>query len=248
MLIVERHQRIIDLLREQNAADLETLSETLGVSASTVRRDLERLEQQGVIERTHGGAVYRGHKRQPVAFDERVTENVDAKKAIGRYAASLVQPGMTLLMDGGSTVYYAASQVTARPLQVVTNALTIASLFANDEQVELIVVGGALYPRTGVLLGPLASAALSSLHADLFLFSVAGIFDDEAYNLNIEQAEVERVMLRQAARSVMLMDSTKFGRKSLARVCSSDDVELIVTDSGISEKWTRRFGERLVVA
>jgi DeoR/GlpR family transcriptional regulator of sugar metabolism len=248
MLIVERQNHLLNILREQKAADLETLAAALNVSASTVRRDLDALEQQGLVERTHGGAVYRGQRRHPIAFSDRVQEQVDAKTLIGKYAAALVQPNMTLLLDGGSTVYYAARQITARPIQVVTNALNIANLFADDEQVELLVPGGALYPRTGVLVGPIATAALADLHADLLLFSVAGIFDDDAYNLNIDQAEMERVMLRQAARSVMLMDSTKFGRKSLARVCSTDDVELILTDPGVSERWLTRLGDRLVVA
>jgi DeoR family fructose operon transcriptional repressor len=248
MLMIERQHRLLEMLREQKAADLDSLAGALGVSGSTVRRDLDAMEKQGLVERTHGGAVYRGEHRHPVAFAERIIEQVDAKKAIGRYAASLVLPHMTLLLDGGSTVYFAAQQITARPLQVVTASLQIANLFANEEQVELLVIGGTHYPRTGVLVGPIATAALANLHADLLLFSLAGVFDDEGFNLNIEQAEVERVMIQQAARSVLLMDSSKFGRKSLARVCSTEDVEQIVTDGGVSEKWQRRFGERLVVA
>ncbi|QNN23643.1 DeoR/GlpR transcriptional regulator [Planctomycetales bacterium ZRK34] len=248
MLILERQQRLLDLLRDRGAADLDSLAEVVGVSPSTVRRDLDALEQQGVIERTHGGAVYRGQRRHPIAFDERLDQQVDAKKAIGQYAASLIEPGMTLALDGGSTVYYAAQLITARPLQIVTNSLTIANLFANDEQIELLLIGGSLYPRTGVLVGPIATTALSNLHADLLLFSVAGLFDDEAYNLNLEQAEVERVMLAQAARAVMLMDASKFGRKSLARVCDVEQVEAVVTDAAISERWRQRYGERLQVA
>jgi DeoR family transcriptional regulator, fructose operon transcriptional repressor len=248
MLILERQHRLLEILRERKAANLEALAEVLAVSSSTVRRDLDALEQQGLVERTHGGAVYLGERKHPVAFAERMNQQVEAKKAIGKFAAGLVEPHMTLLLDGGSTVYLAAEQIAARPLQVVTNSMTIAGLFANDEQVDLILIGGSHYPRTGVLVGPLAVSALSELHADLLLFSLAGIFDDEAYNLNIEQAEVEKVMLRQAARAVMLMDSTKFGRKSLARVCGMDDVEQIVTDVAISEKWTHRLGDRLAVA
>jgi DeoR/GlpR family transcriptional regulator of sugar metabolism len=248
MLIVERQQRLLDMLKEQKTATLEQLAESLSVSASTVRRDLDMLEKQGVVERTHGGAVYRGQRSHPVAFDERLNVQVDSKKAIGRYAASLVEPGMTLLLDGGSTVYLAAQQITARPLQIVTNSLTVANLFANDEQVEVVLIGGTLYPRTAVMVGPLATGCLSDLHADLLLFSVAGVYDDECYNLNLDQAEVEKVMLRQVARSVMLMDSTKFGRKSLARVCSLDEIDVIVTDPGISERWSTKLGDRLVIA
>jgi len=246
--MVERQQRLLDILREASAADLESLCAQLGVSGSTVRRDLDALEQQGLIERTHGGAVYRGPRRQPYAFSDRLSANVEAKHAIARTAAELVQPGMTLLLDGGSTVYYAAEMITARPLQVVTNSLIVASHFADDEQVELLVIGGSHYPRTGVLVGPIAAAALGDLHADLLLFSVAGVFDNETYNLNIDQAEIERVMLRQAARAVLLLDASKFGRKSLARVCAVDEVERIVTDAGVSDRVRQQLGERLVVA
>ncbi len=248
MLIVERQHRLLEILREQKTADLDTLAGALAVSGSTVRRDLDAMEKQGLIERTHGGAVYRGEHRHPIAFSERINEHVDAKKAIGRFAASLVQPHMTLLLDGGSSVYFAAQQIAARPLQVVTPSLLIANLFANDEQVELLVIGGAHYPRTGMMVGPIATAALTNLHADLLFFSLAGIFDDEGFNLNLEQAELERLMIRQAARAVLLMDSSKFGRKSLAHVCRTDEVEMVVTDAEISEKWTRRLGDRLVVA
>jgi len=248
MLIVERQQRLLDMLREQKTATLEQLSESLSVSASTVRRDLDMLEKQGLVERTHGGAVFRGRRTHPIAFDERMGVQVEAKTAIGKYAASLAEPGMTLLLDGGSTVYLAAQQITARPLQIVTNSLTVANLFANDEQVEVMVIGGTLYPRTAVTVGPLATGCLADLHADLLLFSVAGVYDDECFNLNLDQAEVEKVMLRQVARSVLLMDSSKFGRKSLARVCSLEQIDVIVTDAGISERWSTKLGDRLVVA
>ena len=248
MLNIERQHKLLEILREQKAADLESLAQTLSVSPSTMRRDLDALEKQGLVERTHGGAVYRGHRQHPVAFSERMSQQVDAKKAIGKAAAALVEPHMTLLLDGGSTVYVAAEQITARPLQIVTNSLSIAGLFTNDEQVDLIVIGGAHYPRTGVLVGPIATRGLSDLHADLLLFSLAGIFDDEAYNLNIEQAEVEKVMIHQAARAIMLMDATKFGRKSLARVCGLDEVEQIITDAAVSEKWPGRLGDRLIIA
>ncbi len=248
MLIVERHGRLLDMLRQQQSAQLETLGEALGVSLSTVRRDLEALEERGLVERTHGGAIYRGPQRHSVVLADRMHEQIEAKRAIGRHAASLVQADTTILLDGGSTVYFAAQQITARPIQVVTNSLSIAALFSDDEQVELLVIGGNLYPRTGVLLGPIATRCLADLHADLLMFSLAGIYDDAVYNQNLVMAEVEQVMMQQAARSVLLMDSSKFGRKSLARVCGVDDVELIITDSGISPRWPRQLGDRLVIA
>ncbi len=251
MLIVERQDRVLEILKHRRAVQLEDLARLLDVSASTIRRDLEALEERGLVERTHGGAVYKGAGEEtPVgyAITERLREKVEEKQAIGRYAASLVQPNMTVLLDGGSTVVYAARQITARPLQVVTNSLPIADLYADEEKIEVILIGGSLYPRTGVTLGPIALGCLADLHADLLLFSVAGVYEDATYNLNLTMAQVEQSMMRQAARSVMLMDSGKFGRKSLSRVCGLEELDTLVTDRGITPAWRERLGEKLVVA
>jgi DeoR/GlpR family transcriptional regulator of sugar metabolism len=255
MLIVERQEKLLEILRSRKAAQLEDLSRELGVSASTVRRDLEVLEEQGLVERLHGGAVYRGpvaetpiKAGQNAPLRERLAEHAEAKLAIGRYAASLVQPQMTVLLDGGSTVIFAARLITARPIQIVTNSLSVANLFLEDDQVELVLVGGNVYPRTESTIGPIASGSLADLHADLLLFSLAGIFGDEAFNVNLAMAQVEQAMMRQAARSVLLMDASKFGRKSLARVCALGEVDQIVCDSGLDQSWRQQLGERLVIA
>ncbi len=254
MLIVERQQKIIDILRERRSAQLDELARELQVSASTVRRDLDQLERTGKVQRTHGGALYRDdgrHSPDPHhsdALNARLHESIEAKMAIGRYAAGLVQPHMTLLLDGGSTVIYAVRQITVRPIQVVTNSLAIANHFADDDQVELTMIGGQLYPRTGVLVGPITTGTLADLYADLCFFSLAAIHEDAAYNINLDMARVEQQMLQQAARSVLLMDSAKFGRKSLVRICSLNEVDQIVTDSGIDPSWREQLGDRLVVA
>ncbi|MCC7192763.1 MAG: DeoR/GlpR transcriptional regulator [Phycisphaeraceae bacterium] len=254
MLIVERQNRVVEILRQRRTALLEDLARELDVSASTIRRDLEQLETRGLVSRTHGGAVYRGSDVTPAATDHsvaltvRLQSEVNEKKLIGKYAASQVEPQMTVLLDGGSTVIYTARQITARPIQVVTNSLGVASTFIDDDQVELIMIGGTLYPRTGVMVGPIATGCLADLHADLLLFSLAGIYGDEAFNQNLAMAQVEQAMMRQAARSILLMDSSKFGRKSLARVCGLGEVDQIVTDSAISSEWRDRLDTRLVVA
>ncbi|MCE9590403.1 MAG: DeoR/GlpR family DNA-binding transcription regulator [Planctomycetes bacterium] len=256
MLIVERQERVLEILKQRKAAQLEDLARELDVSASTIRRDLEQLEAKGVVERTHGGAVYRGDSRKPelgaglpsIALAERMTDRIEEKMLIGRYAAAQVRPQMTVLLDGGSTVIYAARQITARPIQVVTNSLAIANIFAEEEQVELLLIGGSLYPRTGVLVGPVATGCLADLHADVLLFSLACIYGDEAFNHNLAMSQVEQAMMRQAARSVMLMDSSKFGRKSLARVCGLNEVDQVVTDPGIDPAVRDSLGSRLVVA
>ncbi|MCC6581185.1 MAG: DeoR/GlpR transcriptional regulator, partial [Phycisphaeraceae bacterium] len=202
MLIVERQQRVLNMLRQRKTVELEDLSRELDVSLSTVRRDLESLEQKGLAQRTHGGAIYLGGDAASpasppplgVPLAERMAERIAEKRAIGAAAAKLVQPQMTVILDGGSTVVYAAQQITARPIQVVTNSLLVANLFNDDEQVELLLVGGSLYPRIGVTIGPIATGCLADLHADLLLFSLAGLFGDAAFNVNMAMAQVEQAM------------------------------------------------------
>lgn len=252
MLIVERQSRLLELVRRKQVAELAELCDELSVSASTVRRDLEALEDKGLVRRTHGGAIFTGDaEAKPSAVNalkSRMLENITAKQVIGDYAAAMVKPHMTLLMDAGSTVVYTAQAITVRPIQVVTNSLTIANHFAEDDQVELIQVGGNLYPRTGAMVGPLARQSLSELHADLCFFSLAGIDEHAAYNINIEMARVEQMMMQRANQSVMLMDSTKFGRKSLVKVCDVGDVNHIITDATIDPVWRKLIGDRLTVA
>ncbi len=261
MLIVERHNRILATLRQNQTAQLEDLARELDVSVSTVRRDLEALELRGLLERTHGGAIFRPETNGTsgatvaglggtlgVALTARMNAQVEQKQAIGRAAAAMVEPHMTVLLDGGSTVVYAARQITARPIQIVTNSLAIANHFADQDDVELLIIGGNLYPRTGVTLGAIATGCLADLHADLLLFSLAGIYGQEAYNINLTMAQVEQVMMQQAARSVMLMDSAKFGRKSLVRVCGLAEVQHIITDVGVPDDYRDQLGQRLIIA
>jgi DeoR family fructose operon transcriptional repressor len=251
MLIVERQQRILDTLRSQKTAQLDELARRLDVSTSTVRRDLEQLEARGLAKRTHGGAVLQDEppidpSQSNVALAARMNEHVQQKQRIGSVAAAMVQPQMTVLLDGGSTVVYTAQKIVARPIQVVTNSLAVAGIFADDDQVELLVIGGNLYPRTGVLVGSIATGCLADLHADVLLFSLAGIFGNEAFNQNLMMAQVEQAMLRQAVVSMMLMDSSKFGRKSLARVCGLEEVDHIITDAGVDQTWRDQLGHQLV--
>lgn len=263
MLMIERQNQMMELLRQRGAAELDELAEAVGVSLSTVRRDLDALQDRGLVRRTHGGAVLTSTEMAAplpsslnpevasgpsVALATRMEEHTGAKAAIARVAAALVQPQMTVMMDGGSTVVFAARAITARPIQVVTNSLSIAQLYKDDELVEVVSVGGTLYPRTEVTTGSIATGTLAELHADLAFTSLAGLDAEAAYNINLSMARVEQVMIQQATRSVLLMDSTKFGRKSLVRVAGLDEFDAVITDDSVDPSWRDRLGDRLVVA
>src|SRR3954466_2929482 len=200
MLIEQRHSRLQELLAQRGMSDLESLSADLRVSQSTVRRDLESLESRGLVRRTHGGVIWVGDRTngtRPYAFDQRMSMDVDAKRQIAKAAARLVQPGQTVLLDGGTTTFYLAEQLLGQSLQMVANSLPIANLFINDENVELILTGGLMYPRYGVLLGPSAEHMLAGIHTKTLFLSVAGVNGGMLYNQNLLLVQSERRMMEQ---------------------------------------------------
>ena len=158
MLVETRRRRLLELISRQGFATLDELVQTLGVSESTVRRDLEALDLAGSVKRTHGGAVYSGEVRSMPAFDDRTQTAIAEKRAIGRAAAALLEDGDSVLLDGGTTTLEVARALLGRRVQVVTNSLPIAQLLASSQQTDLILIGGYVYPRTGVAMGPLAIA------------------------------------------------------------------------------------------
>jgi DeoR/GlpR family transcriptional regulator of sugar metabolism len=174
-----------------------------------------------------------------------------AKTQIAKAARNLVQPGETILLDGGTTTFYLAEELVGLPLQIVTNSLPIANLFLNDENVELVLTGGLMYPRYGVLLGPGAESAISTIHAKTMFFSVAGVHDGLLYNQNLLLVQAELKMMKQVQRKVLLVDSGKFDQQALARLCSLGEIDIVVSDSGLAkshQKHIREIGCELIVA
>jgi len=248
MLIAERQSLLRELLAQRGMSDLDTLASELQVSQSTVRRDLEQLEQKGLVTRTHGGAIWVGDREsattnaRPYAFDQRMEFQVDAKRKIARAARKLVKPGETILLDGGTTTFYLARELAGMSLQLITNSLPIANLFLNDEHIELILTGGLMYPRYGVLLGPMAESSLSAIHTKTLFLSVAGVHDGALYNQNSLLVHAERKMMAQAQRIVLLADSGKFGQQALARLGELAEIDAVVTDAAIPHEHRDAIG------
>src|SRR5947208_10375047 len=242
MLIPMRQSRLQEFLAKRGMCDLDTLASELRVSQSTVRRDIEQLEQRGLVTRTHGGVIWIGDRSstasiRPYAFDQRMNFQVEAKRQIARSAARLVSGGETVLIDGGTTTFYLAQELLGQSLQLVTNSLPIANLFLNDEHVELILSGGLMYPRYGVLLGPTAENVLGSMHAQTLFFSVAGVNDATMYNQNLLLVQAERKMFEQAQQIVLLCDSSKFGQQALAKLGRLDEVDVVVADVALAPEF-----------
>lgn len=241
MLVEERRQRLLELVRARRFASLPELAEELQVSESTVRRDLEWLEEQGTARRIHGGVLYTGQSPQLAHFEARQPAQWPQKRAIARRAAQLVQPGETILLDGGTTTYEVARLLVGRPLHVLTNSLPVANLFAPDPNSDLIFIGGNICPRSGVAQGPYADKMLRSIRVRKTIMSVAAINEEGCFNNNLLLVATEQAMIRAADQVIVVADSSKFGHRSLGYVCSLEEVDILVVDSGLSDWWKERL-------
>lgn len=226
------------------------LREALDVSESTIRRDLDFLESEGEARRTHGGVFFTGGASASKHFEDG-QGNWDRKRQVALAASKLIDDHDTLLLDGGSTAYELARQLVGRPLQIVTNSLPVASLFAASEQVDLVVLGGYVHSRTSVTLGPYANEMLASLNVQKAILSIAGANQRGYYNSNLLLVETERAMMQCADQTVVVADSSKFGKSSLARLCNLNEVQTVVSDEGLpqqSRQELKQAGVKLVLA
>ena len=252
VLVEERRQKLLDLVKERGIIALADLKASLAdFSESTIRRDLEYWDQQGILRRTHGGAMYTGEQLVMPALDERTSTALEEKRQIARAAAARIRDGDAILLDGGTTTLEVARLLVGRSLQIVTNSLPIANLFASSRESDLVMIGGYVYPRTGVALGPLTVRTLDEIHVHQAILSVGGVTGKGFFNSNLLLVETERQMMRCADEVVVVADHAKIGRQALAFLCELSAIDTLIVDSGITPEQRRLVeagGTRLMVA
>jgi len=246
-----RRENLRRQIQATGFASLLELAAELQVSESTIRRDLDYLEELGEARRTHGGVFWTGSPTNMRLFEGRRDNRWEQKRAIAQAASQLIGDSDTIILDGGSTTYELARLLVGRPLQVVTNSLPVANLFASSDKSDLVLVGGYVHNRTGVTLGPFANTMLESLNVRHAVISIAGADERGYYNSNMLLVGTEKEMLRSADETIIVADSTKFGHASLSRTCQLGDVATVVTDDELSPQWQQRLtdaGVQLIIA
>lgn len=252
-LSLERHAQIAQLIETQGRATVEELSARFGVSEATIRRDLEKLDAQGAVRRAHGGAVavLRATPEPPVL--RRADEHAAEKRQIGAAAAQLVADGDTIILGSGTTTPEVARHLGGkRNLKVITNALNIALLLANQPEITLIVTGGLVRSSEQSMIGHLTERALSELRADKLIMGIralslaAGLSNE--YGL---ETSVDRAMLRCAPQIIVVADHSKFERVASVVLAPINTIHTLVTSSlapmaALDE--LRRLGVQVVVA
>ena len=226
----ERQMRIADYLKEAEFASLEELSGRLGVSVSTIRRDVTALDVAGTVRRTHGGARWLATRADEYAFTVRNSKSINEKQSIALACADQIHHGQTVIMDAGSTVYQVARNLESKSPQIITNSLPVANFFSSSPSVEVVVSGGVIYPRLGVLVGPLAVQAFSKAHADVAVMSASGVTEEGIFNSHSLLIDMQQAMIRASDRVIFCLDHTKFNRRSLFFLTGLENLQCIITD------------------
>ena len=240
----ERKHRIEAYLQRVEFASLEELSKHVETSVSTVRRDLTALEASGNLRRTHGGARIVAPKTDEFAFTARDSHQLSEKEAIGRACAALIGSNQSVILDAGTTVYHVARHLEEKAPQIVTNSLPVANLFASVNKVEVILAGGVIYPRLGVLVGPMTVEAYSRMRADIAIMSAGGITLEGVTNSHALLIDIQHAMLKAAQKIIFCLDHTKFGRQSVSPLCELEMIDTIVTDSRAPQELVAGLRER----
>ncbi len=246
MTLGERHAYIMDTLHKYGSASVSALAEQLKVSEVTIRKDLTILENKKMIYRAHGSAIL----MNPYVNDRHISEkeklNAVEKQAIGKKAAEMITPNDSILIASGTTMLFFAREIKPQGhLTAITSAINIAYLLSGNPNIDVIQLGGIIRNRSVSVVGNYAERMLPDFSCSKLYLGVDGL--DVDYGLsttNIMEVNLDREMIRTAQKIIILADSSKFGRRGFCKICDVDEVDQIITDSGISPHMLSKLQER----
>jgi DeoR/GlpR family transcriptional regulator of sugar metabolism len=242
-LAVNRRSAILELLGEHRSATVSALAHELGVSDTTIRRDLDRLQSSGAVHRTHGGAVIGA--AEAVFRMPQVIPNLERKQRIGRLAATLVEDGDTIGLDAGTTTLEVARNLRERKaITLVTTDLHIAYELTEWPDVSINLTGGTLQGRFYSLTGPLALRTIREVHTRKVFIGASGLAPSPgATDPHLEAAQIKQAMIESSDQCIIVADSTKLGRTEFAFVTGLENISTLVTDSDANPELLARFRE-----
>jgi DeoR/GlpR family transcriptional regulator of sugar metabolism len=237
MLARHRQSLILQSVRNDGSARVSDLTQQLGVSDMTIRRDLEVLAKDGLVEKVHGGAVLPGSHAHEPGFEDKLVLERPEKNTIARTAAALVRPNTAVAIAAGTTTFALAQCLVDVPgLTIVTNSLRVAALFGAPRGPEgsTVVLTGGMRTASDALVGPVADLTIGSLHFDTLFLGCTGLDPEVGLSTpNLAEAETNRALINRARRVVVLADHTKYGVVSLASFAPVDQVNVLVTDTSL---------------
>ncbi|HUQ65364.1 MAG TPA: transcriptional repressor AgaR [Flavitalea sp.] len=232
---VDRRVYIIDKLNTSGQVDVSTLSHELDVSEVTIRNDLEKLEEKNILIRARGGAIKLDRVSTDFSISDKHKQHSEEKKRIGTAAAQFILEGETIILDSGTTTMEIVKNLPKTiSLTVISNALNIANQLSEHPEVNLIIPGGILRKKSLSLVGSIAEENFKNFYCDKLFLAVDGI--DAAYGVstpNLEEAQINRVMIAVSKQVIVVTDSSKFRKRCLSLISPVNNIDMVITDSGI---------------
>jgi len=246
MFALERQQKIVEILNDLGAVSVSKLSEDLGVTEETVRRDLEKLEGQELLRRTHGGALPMDEGSNELSLKKRRETNVEAKKQIAMAAVNMIASGDTIFLDASTTTYYMAKEIKRMKLNitVISNSLFVINELSDVEHVKMIAVGG-LVGQNQSFVGRFAENCIEENYfANKMFFSSKGIVRGNGIlESNEQECAIKQQMLKNSTKHYYICDKSKIGRIGFIKLAGFDEIDCVITEADIDEEWKSELGE-----
>ena len=242
----DRVSKIQHHLYSAGFANVQELAEATGASTVTIRRDLQRLEEHGLVTRTHGGARLAAAAQPEMAFQARVQEHLEAKRGIGEAAYGLLRPHTTIFLDAGTTVLQLARRLRVEPLplSIFTNGLAVAQELVNVDGLSVNLLGGQLRNENLSMVGPYAERLIGEFWFDqLYLGTSAVRGDQQMYTLHPAEASLNRAMIARSSHTILLADSSKFLSSAPYAVAPLAALQTLITDAHLDTDWKNRLAE-----
>lgn len=241
MLTSQRKAHLLKVLKTQGQIVAKQLSEELGLSEDTIRRDLRELSAEGLLQRVHGGALPASPAVADLAGRQQIAP--DAKIAIGRAAAKMIQPGQVVIVDGGTTALQLAKHLPSElRATVVTHSPSIAVALADHSGIEVIMLGGKLYKHSMVAVGAAAIEAISRIRADLYFMGATGIHLEAGLSTgDLEEAHIKRALIASAAETHVLASLEKIGAASPYAIAPLASVDGLIVDAAVSNAVLNKY-------
>lgn len=238
--IAERHKYILDKLNKYGFVRITEVANELGVTKVTIRKDVKILEEKGLLYKVHGSARSANPHVADLDFHVKDTINRDAKRLIARRAVEMLSDNDSAIVASGSTIYAFAEELMSRSwehLNIVTPFLRLGVLLNDVENVNVVQLGGAVYKKSLSVRGEEAARALDNCICSKLFFGVDGIDLEHGITTStLDEANLTRKMMKSASQNIILADSSKFGQRGFGRICALEDIDVIITDSGIPEQ------------
>ncbi len=248
MLKEERHKFITELIEANGIIKVNDIQNELNVTDMTVRRDLKELEDKGMLDRVHGGAIRKNFVMpKELSHYEKRSINIDLKRQIAKIIAKEIKEDEVIFLGAGTTIELVYDYMTVKRAKIITNSMLVFQKFKQDPRYELILIGGLYRENAAAFIGVLANQVLENLFVQKSFLSVNGLNNDSIYNANEDEGELQKTVIENSKLNYIVMDSTKFNKQDFYRFSKIKDIDFLITDDKVSTKVYDKYAKKIKI-